>query len=248
MLADKPAYIEVGLETSDPWISKYCVNKAISKEKFIQGMSILRQYDVPSIANVIVGTPFLTEKETIEDAYKTIKWALENGTSRCTLFPVHVKRWTLVEWLWKNDLYTPVSLWSLVEVLKMLGPSLSSKVTISWYKIYIEKMGQGRLDSATDLGYLASPTTCPKCQTKVIAHLDAFRDTSDFTWIENLVDMQCKCKETWRLAVNTHPTLTLPERVASVYEVIGKDILGNRWWENNRTDVVESLNSHDGCV
>ena len=116
ILDNKIPFIEVGLESANPWISKYCVNKALSLDQYVHSMSVLRKYQVLSIANVIVGSPFLSSKEAIDDAVKTIQWACSHGTDRCTLFPVHVKRWTLVEWLWNHGLYKPISLWSLMEV------------------------------------------------------------------------------------------------------------------------------------
>jgi radical SAM enzyme (TIGR01210 family) len=243
ILDNKIKCIEVGLESSNPWVSKYCVNKELSLPKYIESMAILRKYQVLSIANVIVGSPFLSSKESINDAVETIRWAFSHGTDRCTLFPVHVKRWTLVEWLWKHDQYTPVSLWSLIEVLNQLGPELAQRVTISWYKLYIEKMARGRLNSFKDLGYLSSPTTCTLCYSKVINLLDTYRDTNDFSVIVELTSMSCTCKDVWRSTLEKKELLSLPERVASAYESIGRDVLGDRWWNKNGSGVLEEIKS-----
>jgi len=246
---NKIACIEVGLETSNPWISKFCVNKALLMEDYIHSMSVLRKYHVLSIANVIVGSPFLSTKETIDDAVKTVQWALSHGTDKCTIFPVHVKRWTLVEWLWKNEQYKPVSLWSLIEVLRRLGPSLAQRVTISWYRLYIEKMEKGRLDSSTDLDYLSSPTTCPLCQSRVISLLDTYRDNNEFSVIEELSNIECECKDTWHSTIEASEPLSLPKRVINAYEAIGRDVLGERWWNENGEMVLKDINSSDiSCI
>ncbi len=243
ILDNKFMCIEVGLESSNPWVSKYCVNKELSLQQYIESMGILRRYKVLSIANVIIGSPFLSPKESIEDAVESIRWALSHGTDRCTLFPVHVKRWTLVEWLWEHGQYSPTSLWSLVEVLNRLGPELAQKVTISWYKLYIEKMAKGRLNSSTDLGYLSSPTTCPICHSKVISLLDTYRDTNDFSVIVELTNLGCACKDAWRSALEKEDLLSLPERVASAYASIGRDVLGKKWWDENGANVLVDVNS-----
>jgi len=244
MFNNKIACIEVGLESSNPWISKYCVNKTLSLENYIHSMSILQKYQIPSIANVVVGSPFLSVQEAIDDAVNTVHWAISHGTKRCTIFPVHVKRWTLVEWLWERGYYTPLSLWSLIEVLNRLGPDLAQRVTISWYKLYIEKMVKGRLNSSIDLGYLSSPTTCPLCQARVIRLLDTYRDTSDFSVIDELSRMECECKDIWHSsrAVASN-NLSLPERVSSVYEAIGRNVLGEQWWNKNGANVLVDVNS-----
>jgi uncharacterized Fe-S cluster-containing MiaB family protein len=145
--------------------------------------------------------------------------------------------------LWEHGQYSPVSLWSLIEVLNQLGPELAQKVTISWYKLYIEKMARGRLNSSTDLGYLSSPTTCPVCHSKVISLLDIYRDTNDFSVIVELNNMSCACKDVWRSNLEKKDLLSLPERVASAYESIGRNVLGDRWWNENGNGVLEEIKS-----
>jgi radical SAM enzyme (TIGR01210 family) len=241
ILGDKNKCVEVGLESSNPWISKYCINKDLSFKKYGEGMAILRRHQVLSIANVIVGSPFLSPKEAIDDAVETIRWAFSHGTDSCVVFPVHVKRWTLVEWLWKHDQYSPVSLWSLIEVLNELGPELAQRVTISWYKTYIEQSTKGVLSAANDWGYLSSPTTCPSCYSKVINLLDTYRDTNDFSVMVALTNMSCTCKNIWRSTLEKKELLSLPERAASAYESVGRDILGDRWWNENASVLLNEM-------
>jgi len=241
ILDNKIKYIEVGLESSNPWISKYCINKDLSFDQYEESMAMLRKYQVLSIANVIVGSPFLSPRESIDDAVETIRWAFSHGTDSCVVFPVHVKRWTLVEWLWEHGEYWPVSLWSLIEVLNQLGSELAQKVTISWYKTYTEQSTKGLLSAANDWGYLSSPTTCPLCHSRVISLLDAYRDTNDFSVIVELTNMSCVCKDVWRSILEKKDLLSLPERVASAYESIGRNVLGGRWWNKNASALRNEL-------
>ena len=229
ILDNKIACIEVGLESANPWILQHCINKAISLEQYKESMNLLRKYNVPSIANVLVGTPFLSPSEAIEDAVRTVQWAFAQGTDACTIFPVHVKQWTLVEWLWRHGYYSPPSLWSLVEVLNRLGPALAQKVTISWYKIYSEESPWGTLDPVDDLGYLASPATCDQCQPQVMRLLDAYRDTNDFKIVQELAAMECRCKDAWRTMLHIDEPIPLKDRVACIYEAIGSNVLGPDW-------------------
>ena len=244
ILAGKIACIEVGLESANPWILRFCINKALPLDQYVHSMVVLRKYQVPSIANVIVGSPFLSPKEAIEDAVQTVQWAFSHGTDNCTVFPVHVKRWTLVAWLWDHGLYSPVSLWSLVEVLARLGPTHAQRVTISWYKIYSEKVTEGELDPVNDLGYLSSVTTCELCHPRVISLLDTYRDTNDFGVVQELTRMECECKDAWRSSLEATGYRPLKERVAHAYEAIGRDVLGPSWWsENGDTILAELANS-----
>jgi len=241
MLDNKVASIEIGLESSDPWVMQHCINKNLSLAQYEQSIKILQKYQVPSIANVIVGSPFLSVQEAIDDAVNTVHWAISHGTTSCVVFPVHVKRWTLVEWLWEHGYYTPTPLWSLIEVLHRLGPALAQRVTISWYKTYVEQSTRGVLSAAQDWGYLSSPTTCPYCQARIIRLLDTYRDTNDFSVIDELSRMECECKDIWRTSRAVANNLTLPERVSSVYEAIGRNVLGEKWWDENGSSVCDEL-------
>jgi radical SAM enzyme (TIGR01210 family) len=241
ILDNKVACIEVGLESADPWILHYCVNKALSLDMYENAVQILRAHRIPSIANVVVGSAFLSPREAIEDAVQTVQWALAHGTDNCTVFPVHVKRWTLLEWLWKHGLYSPPSLWSLIEVLTRLGPSLARRVTISWYKIYSEKVAWGELDANAELGYLCSPSTCVLCQPRVISLLDEYRNTNDYGVILALKNMDCACKEAWRSAMEAPVGEHLKTRVARAYEAIGREVLGPSWWDTYGGSLLADL-------
>lgn len=60
--------VEIGLESADPWILKYCINKGNRIEDFINALKILSSLNILCMANVSLGSAFLSEREAIEDA------------------------------------------------------------------------------------------------------------------------------------------------------------------------------------
>ena len=239
---NKIAYIEMGLESANPWILKYCVNKRLSLDDYEQAVLLLRKYGVPGMTNVMLGSAFLSPSEAIEDAITSIKWAFALGVEMAVVFPTHVKQWTLLEWLWERGLYSPPSLWSLVEVLVSLGPHLASRVTISWYKLYNQVSDEGvTQDPKNVLGYLDSPATCVVCQPRVIGLLDTFRNTNDFEILRALANTDCECKHVWRALVEAKEPISLQERVLQAYALIGRDVLGVDWWARHGNEVMRSF-------
>lgn len=235
--------VEIGLETHDPWVSKYCVNKRMPTGAFERAIRVLRQHDLFSIANVIIGLPFLTERESIEHMLATVAWARAQGTNRCVLFPMHAKPWTLVDWLWRHQLYEPPSLWSIVEVVRRLGREAAKDVTVSWYKTYEEESADGQSVKAYQVTPGCEPTTCPRCLPEAMRLMEAFRgDNRDFGSILRLHDMQCSCKDAWqeRLSASSDAP-SLPDRVAEAYEVIGTAILGRDWWDRESTALMTRM-------
>ncbi len=236
---DREACIEIGLESANPWILKHCVNKSLLLDEYVQAIRLLHKYQVTSTANVMLGSAFLSTREAVEDAVQSVRWAFSQGTDRCVVFPAHVKRWTLLQWLGERGLYSPPSLWSLVEVLARLGPQLTPRVTISWYKNYHKE--SEKIDSMEAMVYLCSPSTCAVCQSKVIKLLDVYRDTCDFDVVRELVRFDCECKHVWQSLLEMEEPIRLEERVARLYEAIGHDVLGVEWWTKNGSSVLEDV-------
>ena len=239
LFSGREACIEMGLESANPWILKYCVNKSLSLDDYKQAILLLRKYRVISLTNVMLGSAFLSTREAIEDTVRSVRWAFSQGTDMCIVFPAHVKRWTLLQWLWEHGLYSAPSLWSLVEVLARLNPQLTPRVTISWYKNYQQEAERSiPIESRT---YLCSPSTCAVCQPEVMEMLDVYRDTRDFGVMRELAAFECECKSAWRSSLEKEEPTRLEERVARLYEAIGLDVLGVEWWTKNGSRVLKDV-------
>lgn len=243
LITTKVPCVEMGLESADPWIMRYCINKKLAPNLFVHSTELLHKYGVRAVANILVGAPFLSPREAIDDAVRTVEWAIAQGVDNCVLFPVHVKQWTLVEWLWRHGYYSPPSLWSLIEVLARVGPTHSSRTTISWYKIYSEKVAWGELDPAVEWGYLLSPTSCPRCRATIMQLLDEYRDTNSYDVVRKLTSIECECKDIWRATLAAAEHETLPQRVARLYGQIGRDLLGDAWWDVHGPLVLSQLSN-----
>jgi archaeosine synthase beta-subunit len=244
-LGGKRLFVNLGLEAAHPWVQANCVGKSLEPGAFDSAIALLRRAGAVPVANVLLGAPFLELAEAIESAVGTIRWALAHGTHLCVLFPANVKGWTLVEWLWDRGLFTAPSLWSLVEVLRRLGPDLARSVVLSWYGMTPDE--PGRLGRQSDPLRLA-PTTCPSCAALVKAGLDQFNRGGDFGIIGELSAVGCECRQRWLDALGRGDPRPLAVRVAEVYERVGADLLGANW-QANRARALEQLEvGYDGLV
>ncbi|MGH3156963.1 MAG: hypothetical protein ACRDNF_10360 [Streptosporangiaceae bacterium] len=247
ILAGKRLFINLGLEAAHPWVQAHCVGKSLSKDSYRAATSALRANNAFPVTNVLLGAPFLTEHEAIESAAGTIRWALQNGSHICVLFPCNVKGWTLQEWLWERQMYHVPSLWSLVEALRRLGPEMTRSVALSWYAT--KPTDPRRLAQISD-PLREAPTTCPRCREQVIAGLDEFnRGGGDV--IQELSRTDCSCRAQWadRLARETAEALPLRARVLAAYDRIGPELIGDGWWQRNAEKVHAELETgYDGWV
>lgn len=229
VLPDRRMRVYCGLESSDPWVSRFAINKDLDLGTFASAMRTLAAYDIVSVANVLLGAPFLSDEEIIEDAVTSIQWAFASGAAEFCLFPCHVKRWTQVEWLYRHGTYHPPSLWSFIEVLRRLGPEIvASRGEIAWFTSY------------GAFNVLQSPITCDTCYEKVIDQLQGFADTNDYAFISRLVAMPCACKDQWMDRLESPTETSREERAAIAYDQIGKELYSDRW-SAMRDGVLESL-------
>lgn len=230
LLGDRLLKVYVGLESANPWISKYCINKGLSLHDIKPAFRVLKQAGVRAISNILVGSPFLSVSEAIEDTVQSVLWALDKGADECCLFPIHVKNATPLLCLYQKGLYSPPSLWSLVEVLQRLGPEVAQKhIKLSWYTSY------------GAFNVVDSPTTCDECYDMVISLLDKFVEFVEFDAVRELVRLDCMCKKTWYEQIHQPPTKSLPDRVATEYELLAQSLMGRDWWKNNRQAILGEL-------
>jgi len=227
-LGDRSVRVYVGLESSDPWVSTYALNKDLEGSTFIRAMATLAANSAYGVANILLGAPFLSASEAITDAEATVRWALQAGARDVCLFPCHVKRWTQIEWLYENGAYRPPSLWAFTELLARLGPEIAQRVEIAWY---------------TDYGafnIIESPRTCAKCQASVTKALDAFAESSEFSIIEDINANACKCRAAWLASLDVSDGTDRYQRAVRSYSQIGQNVFP-RWWDKHGADVRECL-------
>ncbi|MDR0289996.1 MAG: hypothetical protein LBI06_03590, partial [Treponema sp.] len=104
VLGDREVTVEYGQESTSPHVLKYCLNKP----------SMLINYDVTAklqkigvkiLANVILGSPFLSVRQRIQDTIDSIHSLLACGMDGVVLFPVNIKPYTLVKYLFDHGYY-----------------------------------------------------------------------------------------------------------------------------------------------
>ncbi|MCA9731945.1 MAG: hypothetical protein H6696_05445 [Deferribacteres bacterium] len=232
LLENRLLKVYIGLESANPWISKYCINKDLPLYSFQQATRILKQFGTKTAVNILLGTPFLSPLEDIQNVVQSLQWALEQGADECYLFPTHVKEATLLFYLYQKGFYSPPSLWSLVEVLKRIGSQIAQDHTrLSWYTSY------------GAFNVVASPTTCKNCHEKIISLLDRFAKYGEFDAVQELIGIECKCKDVWRNQIIQTPSSSLADRVINGYDFLAKELLLNDWWKNNRQTILDELYS-----
>lgn len=234
LLRGRRVAIEVGLESADPWVARYALNKGLAPGIYQRAVRRIGDAGMAAQSNVLIGAPFLSAAEAVRDAESTVRSVLSTASSSAIIFPIHVRRWTVLGELWDLGLYQPPSLWALVEVLERLD-DLAERVSISWYRDY---NGGGGSTAA-----LASPTTCPSCETKALRVLDAFRATGSRTALAAFDQWPCTCRSRWRALLAQPGDGSREDMAAAAYQALSHRVLGPRWWRSHGPHALADLST-----
>ena len=132
-LYNKEVVIELGLESSNKEIREKCLNKYINNTEFIEKINLIKSYGFGVEANVILGTPFLTDEEQKLDTLNSIQWCFENNIDTVNLFPINIKPYTLLYKLYEQGKYLPVSHKDFINVLNKISKEYIDRIYLCWY-------------------------------------------------------------------------------------------------------------------
>lgn len=80
-------------------------NKRLALDQFERAVDTCHRHGLGVLANISLGTAFLSPGAAIGDAERAVRWAMAIGVDACVVFPMQVREWTLLSWLWRHALY-----------------------------------------------------------------------------------------------------------------------------------------------
>jgi radical SAM enzyme (TIGR01210 family) len=226
ILNDIELAIGVGLESSNSIVRELIVNKGTRQELYLNFFELSKKIGFLSNAHVLLKPAFLTEREAVEDAISSIRWVIDNGGTYAILMTSNLRKFTLNYWLWERGLYKLPMLWSLLEVLRRLDSSYRKRVVLA-----------GFLSNET---LLKTAENCSKCTNYIMSKIKMFQYTRDENFLKEAWDHECDCKEEWRRRMEEDKG-DLLDRIIFGYKYISEQILGKRWWEENRKWVEKEV-------
>jgi radical SAM enzyme (TIGR01210 family) len=179
-LGSRRVELGIGLESSADLVRSICINKGFDLLAFKTALDTAANYGIGVRSYVLLKPPFLTERDAMEDAIRTIEDAGKIGVSTVSLNPVNVQKNTMVERLWERGNYRPPWLWSLVEVLTRGRALLDRQINL--------------LCDPVAAGKSRGVHNCGQCDAKVVEAVRAF-SISQHTAVFDGLD--CSCRRTW---------------------------------------------------
>lgn len=189
-LPDREVIIELGLESSNPWVLEHSICKYMNLNALSNTVELIRRFGMETVLNVFLGAPFLSIRNQIRDAHAAIAWAATHGASRVVVFPANIKPNTLLWKLWQDGSYRRISHWMLIELLSELERPLLEKVELSWYG---DRQDKGQAVQ------ILPPEDCPACHVRLMDFYQAFMENFDPMYRQQLLEqlriqVSCSCR------------------------------------------------------
>jgi radical SAM enzyme (TIGR01210 family) len=188
--------IALGLESSNEKIRTLCLNKGLDTVDFKRAVDLIKE-DFKFRLYLMIKPIFLTESEGVEDAVSSFNAALSFCPDEIHFEPATIQEHTLSYHLYKNNQYRAPWLWSIIEVLRRIGPER---------RVYISPF-------AHTPSPVVVPHNCDKCTpeiTKMI--LDDYNRNFDLSIFDGLY---CSCKEEYEKELNVIDPRPLEKRLAA---------------------------------
>ncbi|MFH0854798.1 MAG: archaeosine biosynthesis radical SAM protein RaSEA [bacterium] len=178
VLGEKNLTVGIGLECQDDNIRNASVNKGFSRNDFNKAADVILSYKGKLFVYVFLKPLYLSEREAIEEAVRTIQYSFEKGASIVSLSCAFIQENTKMAEEYERGNFRPPWLWSIMEVIRR----------------------------AHDLGYvhigsfedepppIAVPYNCSKCSKEVMNILQEYNLTRDLKVFDQL---SCTCKKEW---------------------------------------------------
>lgn len=194
--------IGIGLESSNDIVRNVILNKGTDLEEYEKVSCKFKNRKTKFLTYVLIKAPFLTEKEAIDDAIKTIEFAHKIGVDVISLEPVSVQDQTFVDHLSRLGYYRSPWIWSVFEIVKRTH-HLGILFRIGGFEFFpIPKQ---------------YTSNCEECNEEMILKIQEFNKLND---INILKDLECKggCDKKWRKELEKVNNQDLLSRIISFME------------------------------
>lgn len=185
MIGDKHIEIAIGLETSNDWIRINYINKGLYYQDFLIAVNLCRSCQLGIRVYLLFKPPFLNEKSAIDDCVTSMEKMIELKIDTISINPVNIQKDTLVEYLWKKELYRPPWFYSLI---KCLSSAIKSQDVLNNTRIISDPSGAGTIRGIHN---------CKDkfCNDKMKEILQNFVFTQEISKLSNLEEqIECNCK------------------------------------------------------
>lgn len=182
-LGGKKMEIGIGLEAVTDRVREDYIRKGFNLVAYEKAVALLRSMGVYVFTYVFLKPLYLSEREAIEEAVKTTRYAFSVGSDEVSLSCAFVQEGTSMAEVYHQGKFKPPWLWSIIEVVRRTA-----------------HLGPVKIGSFNDNPLpIATPQNCPLCSKKALQAIEAYNNTRSISVFDNL---GCSCQKEWREVIS----------------------------------------------
>lgn len=218
-----PLSVSFGLESSDDFIQQYCINKGRRRSDYETAFEHLRAEGYSYDCYVLLGKPFLSAREDVADAIRTIRFAVDRGAEYVFVMVTNMVDYSLTSYLQERGRYALPSLWRAVELLERLPERYRRAVQI-----------KGISHAPVPPSFYAR--TCELCNEHVKGALNFWNQTGQWEHVRSI--HRCACRDRFKKDEwDVRPHSSLTERVLREYQLLADELDVDAGLIPTRTDL-----------
>lgn len=180
---------EMGFESSDEDV-RAIYNKDIDIKKYLEVTRLCERYRIGLQINVLLGAPFLTREEQIQDCLNSLEFIYGKMPKETTavLFPINIKKNTMLKHWQDIGVYDQISSWEFIELLHKIPEEYLDRFTIAWW---------GNRENTFTKGIIQHPKTCDNCRERLMKFYIDFYHNWNPSYRKKILDeiwaTRCEC-------------------------------------------------------
>ena len=208
--------VELGVETMDEFVRYTCVNKPFTNAVLERAVRTIHDAGGEVYANLLVGLPFLSEREVIDDTVSSVATSLDLGCEHVVVFPNYVKDHTIAQLLLDGGRYEPPDVWTLRATLAAVPRDRWGALNIGWLET------KDHPGAAEVLNHRDRQSTA-----ELVEQLRAFNLERDPAALERALAIPAPRR------VGADLDEPLPDRVVDHCRWLAGEYLTPGWWDEN---------------
>lgn len=185
LIGDKTLTVAIGLESMDDRIRNQVLKKFIGRRSFTAALERLQVRGLRSFVYVFLGAPGLSERESYEDALRSVRQLADMGVDEIALSCAFVPPGGQLERQYKAGTFRPPWLWTIAQLLEVAQDE-GLPVSLGGFDDFPPPV--------------AIPSNCPSCDEQMHTVLQGYRETGR---ISPNTYPSCTCRGRWPLGRRT---------------------------------------------
>lgn len=228
--------VRMGIECKNEWLRKYWLNKDVTNDDVIKAIYLCHQNGIKVTANLLLGMPVLTEKQTISEFIDSVEWLDEHVDRFCVSF-LNRTGLSLQNYIYKemrdneklkeNGIYhenhTGIPwLFTIINSLFLANQSVPS---------FHKRLTIGQFDPASNakgaVTFYNKDTSC-SCFHKTYDALHKFIFENDWSYIDKIFNelMADDCYEDYKALIKKQE---ISGDIQETVTLISSEIINNLW-------------------